>query len=166
MAIIKELIKDETLFYAIDSSEIKDIKKANKLVYKHIFPYHRIPETITETSTLITIQVHIREGRSRNNTFIIPTLEFWIYSHQGHMEVNNIPKVSDTRNDYISRLIDKKFNGRSSFGGNKEAKNDIYTCGPLTLILNEEGSTTQGFLYRRMIFETKDLNNTLCGNVT
>ena len=78
------------------------------------------------------------------------------------MEVKNIPKISDTRNDYISRLIDKKFNGRSSFGGSKDPKNDISTYGSLNLVLNDEGSTTQGFLYRHMVFETKDLNKSLC----
>lgn len=162
LAIIKELVKDEAIFNAIDSSEIIDVKQAHKLVHKHIFPYHRIPQTITETSTLMTIQVHIREGRSRNKIFIIPTLEFWIYSHQDHMEVKNIPKVSDTRNDYISRLLDKKFNGRSSLGRNNDPKNDISTYGELNLVLNDEGSTQQGFLYRHMIFETRDLNKSLC----
>lgn len=54
-ALIKEIINDETLFYAIDSNEIKDIKQANKLVYKHIFPYHQNPETIKETNTFLTI---------------------------------------------------------------------------------------------------------------
>lgn len=162
MAIIKELVKDEAIFNAIDSSEIKNFKNANKLVYKHIFPYGRVPETITETMTLITIQVHIREGRFRNKIFITPTIEFRIYSHQDHMEVKNIPKISDTRNDYLSRLIDHKFNGRSSFGGNKDPQYDISTYGSLDLVLNEENSTPQGFLYRRMIFETKDLNSSIC----
>lgn len=162
LAIIKELVKDEDIFHAIDSSEIKNFKNANKLVHKHIFPYGRVPETITETMTLITIQVHIREGRSRNRIFIVPTIEFRIYSHQDHMEVKNIPKILDTRNDYLSRLIDHKFNGRTSFGDNKNSQYDISTYGSLDLVLNEESSTTQGFLYRRMLFETKDLNNSIC----
>lgn len=163
LAIIKELINDEDIFNAIDSHEVKDFKKANKLVYTHIFPYGRVPETITETMTLITIQVHIKEGRFRNKIFITPTIEFRIYSHQSHMEINNIPKISSTRNDYLSQLIDHKFNGRSSFGDNTDSKFDISTYGSLDLILNEEGSTSQGFLFRRMLFETKDLNSSICG---
>lgn len=161
-AIIKELVKDEALFYAIDSHEIQDIKEANKLIYKHIFPYHRINETITETSTLITLQVHIQEMSTPNKRWIIPVLEIYIYSHDQHMKVENIPKVSDNRNDYISKLLDKKFNGRSSLGDNKDPKNDIHLYGSLDLTLNEEGATQQGFLYRHMIFKTKDLNNSPC----
>lgn len=162
LAVIKELVKDENIFNAIDSHEVKDFKSAKDLVYAHIFPYARIPETITETTTLITIQVHIRENKFRDRTFIIPTIEFRIYSHQDHMKVENIPKISDTRNDYISRLIDSRFNGRSSFGDNKDPQFDIGTYGSLDLVLNEEGSTSQGFLYRRMLFETKDLNKSIC----
>lgn len=163
-AIIKEIINDETLFYAIDSNEITDIKHANKLIYKHIFPYHRINETITETSTLITLQVHIREMSSWNKKWITPILEIWVYSHSAHMKVDNIPKVNDNRNDYIAKLLDKKFNGRSSFGNNKDPKNDIRLYGSLDLTLNEEGATQQGFLYRHMMFRTKDLNSAPCND--
>ncbi len=161
-AIIKEIINDESLFYAIDSNEIKDIKQANKLVYKHIFPYHRIDGTVTETSTLITLQVHNREMSSWTKKWIASILEIWIYSHSAHMKVDNIPKVNDNRNDYIAKLLDKKFNGRSSFGNNKDSKNDIRLYESLTLTTNEEGATAQGFLYRHMIFKTKDLNNSPC----
>lgn len=159
---IKELVKDEEFFHAIDSPEIKDFKKANNLVHSHIFPYGRVPQTLTETLTLLTIQVHIKEGKFRDRTFIIPTVEFRIYSHQDHMKVKNVPKISDTRNDYISRIIDQKFNGRSSFGANKDPQYDIGTYGSLDLVVNEEGSTSQGFLYRRMLFETKDFNHSRC----
>lgn len=161
-AIAKELIKDESLFYAIDSNEIKDIKQANKLMYKHIYPYHRITETITETSTLITFQVHIREMSSWNKKWIAVFLEIYIYSHDKHMKVENIPKVTDNRNDYISKLLDKKFNGRNSFGDNKDPKNDVRLYENLTLTTNEEGVTSPGLLYRHMIFKTKDLNNSPC----
>ena len=161
-AIAKELVKDESLFYAIDSKEITDFKQANKLMYTHIFPYHRITQTITETNTYITFQVHIREMSSWTNKWIAAVLEIWIYSHNDHMKVNNIPKVSDNRNDYIAKLLDKKFNGRSSFGNNKDPKNDVRLYDNLSLTLNEEGATSQGFLYRHMMFKTKDLNNAPC----
>lgn len=161
-AIAKELVKDESLFYAIDSHEITDFKQANKLMYSHIFPYHRITETITETNTYITFQVHIREMSSWNKKWVAAILEFYIYSHDKHMKVNNIPKVTDNRNDYIAKLLDNKFNGRSSFGNNKDPKNDVHLYDDLSLTLNEEGATQQGFLYRHMAFKTKDLNNSAC----
>lgn len=161
-AIAKELVKDESIFYAIDSPNIKDFKQANKLMYTHIYPYHRIPQTITETNTYITFQVHIREMSSWTKRWIPTILEIWIYSHDQHMKVENVPKVSDDRNDYISKLLDKKFNGRSAFGNNKDPKNDVHLYESLNLTLNEEGATQQGFLYRHMMFRTKDLNNSSC----
>lgn len=161
-AVMNEVMKDEALFYAIDSHEITDFKQANKLMYNHIFPYHRITPTIVETNTYITFQVHIREANWWNKKWITPMLEIWIYSHNDHMQVKNVPKVTDNRNDYISKLLDNKFNGRSSFGNNKDPKNDVRLYDSLSLSLNEEGVTQQGFPYRHMIFKTKDLNNAPC----
>ncbi len=131
-------------------------------MYTHLFPYHKITETIDEVGTFITFQVHIREMSSWNKKWISAILEFWIYSQDRHMEVNNIPKISDNRNDYIAKLLDQKFNGRSSFGGNKDPKNDIRLFTSLDLSLNEEGANNQGFLYRHLILKTKDINNSPC----
>jgi len=161
-AVIKELVNDETFFYAIDSPWIKDRKQANKLVYKHIFPFHQNPETITETITFITIQVHVPKTYARSRTWVAPNLEIWVYSHNEHMKVENIPKVSDNRNDYISKLLDKKFNGRNVLGNSKKDENNLHLYGKLDLVANIEGAASKDFLYRQMIFETKDLNNSFC----
>lgn len=163
-AVIKELVNDEAFFYAIDSSTITDIKQANKLVYKHIFPYHQNPETITDTMTFITIQVHVPKPYSymRSKTWVAPNLEIWIFSHHSHMKVENIPKVSDNRNDYISKLLDKKFNGRDTLGNSKKDENNLHLLGKLELVANVEGALNRDFLYRQMVFETVDLNRSLC----
>ena len=146
--IIKEFIKDENIIQAIDSSTITS---PEKLVNKHIFNYHQNPNTINTVETFITIQVHIPEPFFRNDAYIKPTIEIWVISHERHMVVDNIPKVTDNRNDYLSRLIDKKLNGRSDF-----------CIGKLTLISNVEGSYQQNYLYRKMVFEGTDINNAFC----
>lgn len=163
-AVIKELISDEAFFDAINSPEIKDKKQANKLVYTHIFPYHQNPETITETITFITIQVHVPKPYSymRSKTWVAPNLEIWIYSHNKHMKVDNIPKVTDNRNDYISKIIDKKFNGRDTLGNSKNDENNLHLLGQLELVANVEGAASKDFLYRQMVFETVDLNRSFC----
>ena len=160
-ALIKELEADESIFYAIDSPDITDFENSDQLMYTHIFPFHKNPETITETITFITIQVHIPKTYDRNKTWVIPTLEIWIISHDDHMIVNNIPKITDNRNDYISKLLDKKFNGRSTFGVSENDKDNIHLYGKMNLVSNVEGALNK-FLYRRMIFEMKDLNDSLC----
>ena len=67
------------------------------------------------------------------------------------MVVDNIPKITENRNDYLSELIDAKLNGRSDFG-----------IGELQLASNVEGSYQQDYVYRKMVFTTKDVNDSLC----
>jgi hypothetical protein len=146
--IIKEFIKDESIVKAIGSS----VTSPEKLVGTHIFNYHQNPNTLTTVDTFITIQVHIPKSfYGNNNVFVNPTIEIWIISHEKHMTVDNIPKVTDNRNDYLSRLIDEKLNGRSDLG-----------FGKLTLSSNVEGAYQQNYVYRQMTFEGTDLNDSLC----
>ena len=146
--IIKEFIKDDTIIQAIGSSTITS---AEKLVGTHIFNYHQNPNTINTVETFITIQVHIPQSFYNNTIFINPTIEIWIISHEQHMVVNNVPKITDNRNDYLSKLIDNKLNGRSDFG-----------IGELKLLSNVEGSYQQNYVYRKMVFEGTDINDSLC----
>lgn len=164
-AVMDEIMKDENLFYAIDSPQISDFTQSDKLLYTHLFPFHKNPDTITENITFLTFQVHIPKSRDRNNnslTWVTPQLEIWILSHTDHMVVDNIPKIRDNRNDYISKLIDKKFNGKDTFGGNIKDSNNVHIYGRLELLCNVEGTFSKDFLYRQMIFEMKDLNYSLC----
>lgn len=161
-AVIKEIINDESFFYAINSPDITDIDCADELVYTHIFPYHQNPETIEKVITFLTIQVHIPKPYDRNKTWVVPKLEIWVFSHHSHMKVNNIPKITDNRNDYISKLLDKKFNGRDTLGGSKNDKYNLHLYGKLDLVTNVEGAFSKDFLYRQLIFEMKDINNSLC----
>ena len=147
--IIKEFIKDQEIISAINSSSVTS---PEKLKGTHVFDYHQNPNTINTVETFITVQVHIPQPFSfEDDTFVKPTVEIWIISHERHMIVDNIPKVTENRNDYLSELIDNKLNGKDGFG-----------IGRLKLVSNIEGSYQQNYLFRKMIFECKDLNNSLC----
>lgn len=148
--IIKEFIKDKNIVDAINSSTITS---PEKLIGTHIFNYHQNPNTINTVETFITVQVHIPRLFTSNSAYVCPTIEIWIISHEQHMNVDNVPKITDNRNDYLSRLIDMKLNGKSGFG-----------IGELQLISNIEGSFQQNYVYRKLVFEGKDLNNTKCIN--
>ena len=145
--IVKAIANDDTLFYAIDA---KDCETGADLINTHIFKYNQNPETIVEAITFITIMVHTK-SRDRNGTFVTPTLELWIFSHNKHMQMDS-RITKDNRNDYISMLLDEKINGSSEYGG----------IGKLMLVSNVEGVYNQKFLYRRMIFETVDINDSFC----
>lgn len=161
-AVIKELINDEAIFHAINSPTIKDISEADKLVYTHIFPFHQNPEVITNQITFLTLQVHIPKPHDRFRTWVLPRLDIWIFSHNKCMRVDNIPKVTDNRNDYISKLLDKKFNGRSTLGVSDDDSKNVHLYDKLDLIGNVEGAFSKDYLYREMMFEMKDLNSGLC----
>ncbi|MGN0165897.1 MAG: hypothetical protein ACI39R_06915 [Lachnospiraceae bacterium] len=161
-AVIAELLKDEAIFDAIDSPDITNPEDADELLYKHIFPYHKSPEALTGAVTLLTVQVQIPKTYDQNNLWVVPRLEIWIISHETHMTVDNIPDISDNRNDYLSRLIDRKFNGRDTFGVNPDEKNNIHLYGNLELVGNTEGVFSEDYLFRQMLFEMKDINNGLC----
>lgn len=148
--IIKEFIKDQDIVDAIGCDKGDT---GEKLVNTHIFNYHQNPNTINSIQTFITVQVHIPSqfGYGGNSIYISPTVEIWIISHEKHMKVDNVPKVTENRNDYLSRLIDKKLNGRKDFG-----------IGELTLVSNVEGSYQKDYLYRTLVFKCTDINKSLC----
>lgn len=145
--VVNEITNDDALVYAIDA---KDCENGGDLIGTHIFKYNKNPETILDNITFITVMVHTKV-LERNEAFVIPQLEIWIYSHYSHMDMD--PRITkDNRNDYISMLIDKKFNGSTEYGG----------IGKLVLTYNREDAYNKKFLYRRMIFETTDLNSSVC----
>lgn len=147
--VVNAIMRDDTLFYAFDA---KDCENGGDLLNTHIFKYNRNPYTITETITFLTVMVHTKV-RDSKGLYVTPTLEFWIYSHNDHMKMD--AKITkDNRNDYISMLLDEKFNGSTEYGG----------IGTLQLSSNTEGIYNEKFLYRRLIFETKDLNDSMCGS--
>lgn len=161
-AIINELVQDERIFHAINSPDITAFEDREKLIYQHIFPYHVHPENLTGPCTVLTIQVQIPKTSDAGNMWVVPRLEIWIISHDEHMKVDNIPQIPDNRNDYISKLLDKKFNGRDTLGGSAQDSGNLHLYGNLELISNTEGVFSKNFLYRQMIFEMKDINNSFC----
>ena len=148
--IVREFIKDNDIITAINSDKYTP-KEPEKYINSHIFDYHQNPYTLESVQTFITVQVHITDRADYNGTYVLSSVEIWIISHERHMRVSEIPKVTSNRNDYLSRLIDKLLNGKDGFG-----------LGKLKLITNVEGSFQQDYLYRKMIFEGKDINNSFC----
>lgn len=149
--IVKEFIKDIDIVLGIGDEEITSTKNAEKLIGTHIFNYNQNPNTIDTVSTFITIQVQIPKAYTLNYAYVEPAIEIWIYSHEKHMVVDNVPKINRNRNDYLSELIDKKLSGRSDFG-----------IGQLKLESNIETALQQSYLCRQMIFRCQDFRESPC----
>ena len=146
--VIFAIVNDDALSYSFGASKITD---SLELINTHIFRYNKNPNTIEEAITFMTVMVHTK-ARDRHGTFVTPTLEIWVYSHNDHMKMDS-KITTDCRNDYISRLLDDKFNGSTEYGG----------IGKLSLVSNTEGTYNDKFLYRRLIFETVDVSDSFCG---
>ena len=146
--IIDAICQDPDIDTFIDSSKYS----GSELENTHIFTYNKNPNTITECITFLTVSVDIR-SRDRNGTFVTPTLTIYIYSHYDHIDITFNKKVLDyNRNDYLASLIDEKFSGSTEYGG----------IGKLQLVSNTEYVATDKFLARKLIFETVDINDSLC----
>lgn len=163
--IITEIINDEAFFYAINSPDIPDKEHADQLVNTHIFRYNQNPITLQKVTTFLTIQVSTFKPNiyEYQDMWIRPKIEIWIISNEKCMNVDNIPMVRANRNDYISQLLDDKFNGRTSLGLESD-KNKLNLLGKLDLVENSEGAYEKDYLYRKMIFVTRDINNSMCGS--
>lgn len=145
--VVDAITHDDTIFYAFDAEECEN---GGDLIGTHILTYNKVPDTIKEVATYMTIMVHTK-SRDKNGTFVTPTLEFYIYSHYEHMKMDRMI-TKDNRCDYITMLLDDMFNGSTEYGG----------IGQLKLVLNTEGAYNKNFLYRHLIFETIDINNSAC----
>ena len=143
--IIADLHNDEHFLDALGTTELE----REDLVYARIFPYYYIPDTITTVSTYILIEIDIR-STSRHNVYSYPTITFTILCHQDDMKLN-MAGISATRADYLSTLIDEKYNGADGFG-----------VGQLKLKSNIAGSLNEKFRYRQLIFQGTDINDSLC----
>jgi len=147
--VVNILLTDPTIVKAMNVpyDDIDD------LVGKNIFTFSQNPNVITDSETFITIQVHIPKSSTVSTTWVHPILEMWIISHNKHMKVLNMPRVRANRNDLLSQLIDEKLNGRDDFG-----------YGQMFLQRNIEGvhPDNRDYLYRQLVFETKDLSKPVC----
>lgn len=146
------ILADPLLVKAIDAKDVTEDNVAD-LIGTHIFTFAQNPNLVQSSETFLTIQVHIPQYNSPDYRWVHPVLEIWIISHNRHMRVDNIPRIRANRNDFISQLLDEKFNGSTDFG-----------YGQMFLQLNTEGvhGDNSDFLYRRMVFVTKDLSRATC----
>lgn len=144
--ILSELQNDELFLNVLDTTE----EEREDLVYKRIFPFLYIPYTIENVTSFVCVDCSINTTYT-NSRYAFATIIVDVIVHQEHMQLD-MAGISKTRADYLCEIIDKKLNGRKDFG-----------VGELVLLKNTPDSiASTGFRVRRLIFETKDLNNGIC----
>lgn len=87
-----------------------------EMMYKNIFPYSFIPDTVTKASTFICFDLEVK--RVQNRTFKDIDVMFWIFTHQTLMRTNDGIRI-----DLLANEVDNIFNGNKNFGlGTMELK--------------------------------------------
>lgn len=124
------------------------------LIGVRLFPQWKIGSTQEAVKSYILVEVKADNSRVRynnsNRLYMNYMVMIRILCHETDTELV-LPNTSATRQDYLSELLDVKFNGM-----------DI-AFGKLELMVNEPFVLDTNYLGRDLIFAVKDLNDAICG---
>lgn len=154
---------DDAIIKALGIHEDEDIDNLiadsdrESLSQKRLFPHWFVPKTQDIVKTYICIEAGITALEKRFSTAVAPktydvaTITIYILSHQDDIYMNE-SGISAIRPDYLSVLIDEKFNGSNEFG-----------IGTLQRISNEPYSLKDNtYRYRQIVFQAVDFNDNMC----
>lgn len=135
---ISAIVNTPEIVRAIDPNYIGN---GEGLIYKNIFPYGYIPETVEEAKCYILITVDMPHVWSESSyLFRKVVVSFYIVCHQRLMQTD----YGGTRIDYIAEELEKLFGGSSDFG-----------FGEMELISSTEENPDFEHRARVMQFQTK-----------
>ena len=87
----------------------KSQNSGREMMYKNIFPYAFVPDTVTNAGTFICFDLEVQ--RVENRTFKDINILFWIFTHQSLMRADG-----GIRTDLIASEVDKILNGNRDLG--------------------------------------------------
>lgn len=138
--LMEDLVTTESIMRLLDDN-CELIDKPQSLIYKQIYPFEYIPDTIEHGQTFICCDIDIQ--RSINKTFLLPVLYIWVFSHKSKLR---LPE-GGVRTDKLCSEIAKTING-SRFYGLGEL--DLYSVKRFAPITDYQGKV--------MTFQAKDFN--------
>ena len=123
------------------SDDYEDIDKPETLVYKQVFPYEYVAETVEHGYTFICCEVEVQKISSK--TFMSPTLYVWVFTHKSKMR---LPE-GGVRVDKLCSEIAKTINGSRYYG---LGELDLYSVRRFAPITDYQGKV--------MSFQAKEFN--------
>lgn len=133
--LMEDLLTNETIVRLLDDSI--DISDAGKLMYKQVFPYEYIPDTIEHGHTYICCDVDVRSPSYRattaKSTFYYPELYIWIMSHESKLR---LPNGAGVRTDRLCAEIANAINASMYYG---IGKLELYAVKRFAPIVNWQG---------------------------
>lgn len=158
--VIMDIIEDPEIVDAIDSPDKDTVGWSPRYMIDCpdtiekgftplLFKYFKNTKMITKSITFITVIVNINGVYSNNDLFQNVSVQIQIVTNDTHMRIDNAA-IPMNRNDYLSILLDNKFNGADIGYGTLQLNTNIET------IYNED------YNCRILTFRTLDLNDNLC----
>lgn len=155
-ASIKEF-KKNVISCIVSSDEVikamgnEDIHENDEAVYSYVFPYFCIPYTIEEAHSYICMKVNMVGRSSNNDLYGDFELIIWAIVNQDLMKMDGVGGA--TRADNLADEIEKILYGKR-FGVKR-----------LEIVSNTEVDLDAKHRARKLIFETSDINDMLCGDI-
>lgn len=143
---MEDILTNKTIVSLLCDEKIP-LEDAGKLVYKQVFPFEYIPETIDDGSTFICCDVDI--DKSYNKPFYLPTLYVWVFAHRSRLR---LPE-GGVRTDKICSEICKAINGSMMYG-----------LGQIELYSSKRFAPVTDYNGKVLTFHTKEISKTFNGS--
>lgn len=121
----------------------------DEMIYEHIFPYLRIPDTQSDVKCYITMSVDMPRVSTKNYFFKDMVITINVIVQQDIMRMP--PRYSATRADYIASIINKIFNGNKNYG-----------TVALEYVSDTEEILLKDYFVRSLRFRCNEMNSARC----
>lgn len=138
---MEDLLTNEKIVELVNNEV--SIEDAKSLVYKQVFPFEFVPDTVEQSKTFICVDVDIQ--RAVGKTYLLPTMYVWVFTHKSLLR---LPQ-GGVRTDKLCSEIAKKLNGSRFYG-----------LGELELTSVRRFAPMADFQGKIMTFNAKDFNRT------
>lgn len=138
--IMQDLLTNKEIVKLLDDNE-KGVPNPEELIYKQLFPYEYVPETVTQGQTFICCDVDIQKVMSK--TFLAPYLYIWVFTHKSKIRLRD----GGVRTDKLCAKIAEELNGSRYYG-----------LGELELSSAKRFYPIEDYLGRVLTFNATDFN--------
>jgi len=147
--VITDIVNDPEIMNAMGNTLEGSYDEA---IYKYIFPYYHVNNTIEEVHSYICMQMDMVDpNRTVTNPLMRQyVLTVYVVVHQGLMKISGTG--GEDRLDYLADLVEKKFDKREDFG-----------IGEFEIVENQENSLDANHRLRILTFLTKRISDDICG---
>ncbi len=137
--IMQDMMTNESIVKLIN--ENYTLENAGELIYKQVFPFEYIPDTVEEGHTFVCVDVDLLNYDSK--TFYYPVLYVWEFTHKTKLR---LPE-GGVRTDKLASEIARAINGSRYYG-----------LGELNLSQIKRFAPIVDFNGKAMVFHAKDYN--------